>query len=120
MIFWGWHADVSAFYSHADSYLLSSDSEGWGLVIFEAAAYGLAILMTDVGCAEEFIYDGKNGLIVPPGDAKAFEEGMLKLREQKPLRESLGNAAQDSLATLPSKDELILRYVASWKKALNN
>jgi glycosyltransferase involved in cell wall biosynthesis len=119
VLFWGWQSELSAFYTHADSYLLSSDSEGWGLVIFEAATYGLPILMTDVGCAGEFIQDGRNGLIVPPRAGKAFEAGMTKLRADAVLRESLGQAAQDSGAMLPSREELIQKYVSSWGKAFH-
>jgi glycosyltransferase involved in cell wall biosynthesis len=115
--FWGWHRDPSAFYAHADSFLLSSDSEGWGLVIVEAAAHRLPILMTDVGCAGEFIHDGENGLIVPVGDPRAFEEGMEKIRTDAALREALGKAAEESLATLPSREELIQGYVESWERA---
>lgn len=116
--FWGWHPDPSLFYAHADSFLLSSDSEGWGLVVVEAAAHRLPILMTDVGCAREFIHDGQNGLVVPVGDQQGFEAGMLRLRAQAPLRESLGQAARDSLAALPSEEELIGRYVSSWESTI--
>ena len=118
VIFWGRQAEVATFYKNADSYLLSSDSEGWGLVIVESATYGLPILMTDVGCAGEFIYDGKNGLVVPVGEAKAFEEGMRKLRSNAELREALGSAAKASIANLPTKEELIGTYVSGWEKAL--
>ncbi len=106
VVWWGWQVDVSAFYEHADSYLLSSDSEGYGLVIFEAAAYGLAILMTDVGCAGEFIHDGENGLVVPVRDQEAFTAGMIKLRTNRELRESLGKAAKDSLGHYRRKKNL--------------
>jgi glycosyltransferase involved in cell wall biosynthesis len=117
VIWWSWQADVSDFYANADSYLLSSDSEGYGLVIFEAAEHNLAILMTDVGCAGEFIHNGENGLIVPVNNQEAFTAGMIKLRTNKELRESLGEAAKNSLATLPTKEELIQKYVESWEKA---
>lgn len=99
--------------------MLSSDSEGWGLVIFEAASYALPILMTDVGCAGEFIHDGGNGLVVPPRKQKAFEAGMIKLRADAKSRASLGKAAEGSLAALPSREELIQKYVASWRKAFS-
>ena len=117
VMWWGWQSDLSAFYGSADSYLLSSDSEGYGLVIFEAAAYELAILMTDVGCAEEFIHDGENGLVVPVRDQEAFTAGMITLRTNKELRESLGQNAKNSLGALPTKEELIQKYLESWRKA---
>lgn len=115
--FWGWQADTSAFYTYADSFLLSSGSEGWGLVVVEAAAHRLPILMTDVGCAGEFIHDGENGLVVPVGGREAFAEGMERLRTDAALREALSAAAKDSLASLPSREALMQRYVESWERA---
>jgi glycosyltransferase involved in cell wall biosynthesis len=117
VIWWDWQADVSAFYAHANCYLLSSDSEGYGLVIFEAAAHELAILMTDVGCAGEFIHNGENGLIVSVRSGEAFTAEMIKLRADAELREALGKNAKSSLESLPTKEELIQKYLASWEKA---
>jgi glycosyltransferase involved in cell wall biosynthesis len=117
VIWWGWQSDLSAFYEYADSFILSSDSEGYGLVIFEAAAYGLSILMTDVGCAGEFIHNGENGIIVPVRNEEAFTAEMIKLRTNKELRESLGKNAKNALSALPTKEELIQKYVESWERA---
>lgn len=117
VIFWDWQLDLYPFYLHADSFLLSSDSEGWGLVIVEAAAFQLPILMTDVGCAGEFIHDGVNGLITPVRDLEAFGAGMLKIRAEMELRGLLGRAAKESVGLLPSKEKLIQLYISGWEKA---
>jgi len=49
----GWQDNLNKFYAQADAFLLTSDSEGWGLAVIEAASCGLPIIMTDVGCAGE-------------------------------------------------------------------
>ena len=60
---------LGMFYRECDAFLLTSDYEGWGMVIIEAAAAGLPIIMTDVGCAGEIIIHGESGLVVPPGES---------------------------------------------------
>lgn len=63
--FWGWQKDLYNFYRDADIFLLTSESEGWGMAVVEAAAAGLPIIMTDVGCAGEIILNGVTGLVCP-------------------------------------------------------
>ena len=63
--FIGWKNDLEEYYKNADVFLLTSNYEGWGMVIIEAASYGLPIIMTDVGCAGEVIKNNESGLIVP-------------------------------------------------------
>jgi len=56
--FFGFQKDVRSYYNQTDVFLLTSNSEGWGMVVIEAAGFGLPIIMTDVGCAGEVIKDG--------------------------------------------------------------
>jgi len=46
-----------SFYASADAFLLTSNKEGWGLVVIEAGSFGLPVIMTDVGCAGEVVVD---------------------------------------------------------------
>jgi len=90
----GWQSNLDKFYSQADVFLLTSNYEGWGLVVIEAAKYGLPIIMTDVGCAGEVIKNGESGMVIPIGDRKALEEAMIKIIEDSELRKKLGQGAQ--------------------------
>jgi len=63
--FQGWQDDLDKFYNQADAFLLTSNSEGWGMVVVEAASFGLPIIMTDVGLAGEVIKDGESGIVIP-------------------------------------------------------
>ena len=47
--------DLHKYYEEADAFLLTSDAEGWGRVVLEAAAHGMPIIMTNVGLAQEII-----------------------------------------------------------------
>jgi glycosyltransferase involved in cell wall biosynthesis len=57
----------------SDVFVLPSRHEPWGLVVNEAMAAGLAILVSDdVGCWPDLVKPGENGLVFPTGDVDAF------------------------------------------------
>jgi len=114
----GWRNDLDKFYSQADAFLLTSNYEGWGLVVIEASTYGLPIIMTDVGCAGEVIKNGESGIVIPIGDRKALEEAMIKIIEDSELRKKLGQGAQKAVKQLPSKQETLELYKKSWQQCI--
>jgi glycosyltransferase involved in cell wall biosynthesis len=118
--FFGWQDDVSNFYNQAGVFLLTSDAEGWPLVIIEAAGFGLPIIMTDTGSAGEFIINGENGIVIGLNDQQALEQAMIKLMESRDLRKRLGDGAREAFSQLPSKEKILELYKESWKKAMHN
>ncbi|MDD4271827.1 MAG: glycosyltransferase family 4 protein [Patescibacteria group bacterium] len=111
-------AELDLIYQQVDAFLLTSDSEGWGMAVVEAAGFGLPIIMTDVGCAGEVIKDGISGLIIPAGDKQKLIESMLKIIENRGLREKLGADAKLAVSKLPSKERTLELYKKSWALAL--
>ncbi len=94
----GWRTDLPTYLSHFDCFLLSSWYEGWGRVVLEAMAAGLAIVMTDVGLAGEVVEDGENGIVVPVGDRKKFFESLLALcRDSSSLMHLRENARKTAI-----------------------
>jgi glycosyltransferase involved in cell wall biosynthesis len=116
--FFDWTDDVYTWYMTADAYVLSSNYEGWGMVIIEAASCGLPIIMTDVGCAGEVIKAGENGVIVPIGDEEKFSDAMARIIEDENFRKKVAANAHLVLSTLPTKKETLSLYRNSWELAL--
>lgn len=117
----GWIDDkeeLDKIYAQADCFLLTSNSEGWGMAVVDAASHGLPIIMTDVGLAGELIYDDESGLIIPVGDQKALETAMIKILEDESLRKKLGENARQAIKSLPSKEETFNLYLGGWKKII--
>lgn len=86
--FLGVRDDVDAIYRVADAFVLSSVYEGYGLVVAEAMASGLPVVVTDSGGPPEIV--GSVGQVVPPGDAEALAGAMahvmrLPLAERRQL-----------------------------------
>ena len=115
--FLGWQNNLEKFYEQADTFLLTSNYEGWGMVAIEAASYGLPIIMTDVGCAGEVIKNGESGIVIPVGDQEALEKAMIKLAGDAELRKKLGDGAMEAVKKLPTKEETLKLYLESWRKA---
>jgi len=65
--------EPGALYRSADLFLLSSDHEGFGIVLVEALHAGLPIVATDCDSGpREVLEGGRHGRLVPPGDARAL------------------------------------------------
>lgn len=112
--------DLVDLYSRADCFVLTSDFEGYGMVVVEAAAAGLPIVMTDVGCAGDFIVHEVNGLIVPVGDVRAVVAALERLINDPLMRKRLGEQACHSTHSLLSFEATFDKYVRSWQHTFHN
>jgi len=74
--FVGFRTDVLALMHASDVFVLSSDSEGMSNALREAMAVGTACVATHVFGVEELFQDGKSGIMVKKGDAKAIFEAV--------------------------------------------
>ena len=84
--FLGVRSDVPEVMAAADGYVMSSAWEGMPIALLEAGAAGLPIVATRVGGNHEVVRDGESGFLVPPRDAEALGQAMLRLMEQTPER----------------------------------
>lgn len=72
--------------------------DGLPNVLLEAMAAGCAIVASRVAGIPEVLYDGENGLLVPPSDEVALAEKVCVLLGDETLRKRLGEAAQRTVA----------------------
>ncbi|ONK15452.1 glycosyltransferase family 4 protein [Streptomyces sp. MP131-18] len=78
----------------ASMYVLSSRYEGLPMVLIEAMSHGLPVVSYDCPTGPaDVISDGKEGLLLPPGDVPALAEGMRRLMGDEGLRARMGDAA---------------------------
>ena len=66
--------------------------------ILDYMAAGLAIVASEQGYICEMLENGKNGLLVPPGDVLVLANALVQLAENSDLRQRLGKAAREEVA----------------------
>ena len=82
-------------YAAGDVFALLSRREPWGVVVNEAAASGLPLLLSDrVGAAHDLVHEGENGFVVPADDPQAAADALRPLVSDAALRRSVGDAAR--------------------------
>ena len=64
----------------------SMADESFGIISVEAMAKGTPVVATDCGGIPEVVTDGRDGLVVPVGDHKAFAAAIKKLAKDPDLR----------------------------------
>jgi glycosyltransferase involved in cell wall biosynthesis len=72
--------------------------EGLPKTVIESMALGVTPIVTDTGGAPELVSHGQTGLVVPPGDARAIAEAILRLERQPDENHRMGAAARRRLA----------------------
>jgi glycosyltransferase involved in cell wall biosynthesis len=76
----------------ADVVAIPSFWEAFPLVALESLALGRAIVATGGTGVDDFITDGRNGLLVAREDSRALADALTGLIESVELRERLGEA----------------------------
>ena len=89
-------ADPSLIAKDCSLYVLSSNYEGLPNALCEAMSIGLPVVSTTCKFGpEEIIEHGKNGLLVPVGDAVSMSQAFQLLADDVALCQKMGNAAKE-------------------------
>jgi glycosyltransferase involved in cell wall biosynthesis len=80
--------------------------------IIEYMAAGLAVLASDQGRVRDMVEDDISGLLLPPGDEAALTAALLRLANDKALRERLGQAARKRAETQYNWPEICRQALA--------
>jgi len=91
VLFAGFRTDIPAVMRSFDLFALTSDFEGFGLVLLEAQAAERPVLATAVSAIPEVVSDGVTGVLVPRQDHQAFADALLRFCDPK-MRQKFGSA----------------------------
>ena len=86
-------------YVAADVFALLSEREPWAVVVNEAGACGLPLVLSDrVGAAHDLLRDGENGALVAAGDVAAAARALRGLAADPELRRTQGARSRELAA----------------------
>jgi glycosyltransferase involved in cell wall biosynthesis len=96
---------LAIYYALAEILVLPTYADTWGLVVNEAMACGLPVILSRAaGCATELVRDNWNGLLVLPRDVSSLTLAMQTLAAQPDLCATMGaNSAQHILHYSPEE-----------------
>jgi glycosyltransferase involved in cell wall biosynthesis len=99
------------FYRAADIMVFASHEEGFGTVVIEAMAHGLAVVARHLpGVNDAFVEHGRSGYLFTQEDA--FDEHVDKLLRDAPLRRHIGATGRDFVAAHFDIAGIAARYLA--------
>lgn len=116
--FLGSRSDVPKFLMASDIGILCSHEEGFSNAVLECMAYGLPMVVTNVGGNSEAVLDGKNGYVVEAGNAEELACAILRLA-QDPERKKIGEAGRQRVLQNFTMDTCANGYEELYRKAVN-
>ncbi|MCK5027250.1 MAG: glycosyltransferase family 4 protein [Candidatus Pacebacteria bacterium] len=116
MEFVGWQEDLVPYYKRADVFLNTSNYEGYGRTLIEAAAASCAVVTTDVGIVGDVLTDGNGAYVCSPEDEKCLVQKLLMLCINREKRELCAQSArQEVLAKAVFEKEIYYKKLSeSW------
>lgn len=102
--------EIQAILGVADAFIMPNidvegDMEGFGLVCLEASVCGTKVFASASGGISDAIVDGKNGILIPPGDERSWTKHLNQLIDDP-----------DSIPLNENEISTFTREHFSWKK----
>ncbi|HDJ1437674.1 TPA: glycosyltransferase [Serratia rubidaea] len=110
--FLGVRHDIDELYRQVDGFVLSSEWEGYGLVVAEAMASQLPVVVTDSGGPGEIVgSDGSAGLLVPIKDPQALANALSMIEAMPPAsRYDMGCRARKKIQENFSLNQIVTQW----------
>jgi len=90
------YEELPEYYAAAGAFIHASTTEQWGLVVNEAMASGLPVLVSNrCGCARDLVRDGENGWTFDPSDEEQMADLMLRISSDEERRKEMSARSQE-------------------------
>jgi N-acetyl-alpha-D-glucosaminyl L-malate synthase BshA len=110
--------NLSNFYKSADVFILPSIREGLGVVLLEAMACGTPVIGSNTGGVTDIIENGKNGLLIEPGDSKDIAEKIIKLLSNRELAQKLSEEGMKTVKYKFSWHIIVKKFLREFQYAV--
>jgi glycosyltransferase involved in cell wall biosynthesis len=111
--------EIERYYQAADLFALPSVREALPMALLEAMASGLPVIASRLpGATDTIVTDGRDGLLVPPGDASAMTQAITSVLNDPHRATRLGTAARDTITTRFSIARAAEDWLAVYRQVL--
>jgi glycosyltransferase involved in cell wall biosynthesis len=115
--FWGQKLDVAPFYSAADTFIMSSTSEGLPISLLQAFSIGLPAIVTDVGGMAEVVRLARAGVTAPVRDPAAMAAAILRLASSDAERKQFSANAEEAFRSRFSLQTMVDAYMGLYRNS---
>jgi len=104
--------ELYKFYSQGSVFVLPSVQDGFGMVIFQAMACGLPVVLSEnTGGYDAITKDGEEGFVIPIKSVEAIKEKILYLYENQDICKEMGQKAKQRVISGFTWDDYGKRYI---------
>ena len=104
--------DIGTEYAKSSLLVMSSNYEGFPMVMIEAMACGLPVVSFDFKCGpKDIIKEGVNGLLVSNGNIDALAQAMMKIMDNDTYRKELSQNARQVISTY-SEETVMTKWIS--------
>ena len=90
--------------------MFPSLSESFGIAIVEAMSVGLPVVASNVGGIPDIVDDGRNGILVPPGDPESLAGAVQALFDDAATYSKLSDAARATVLASFTEERMLESY----------
>ena len=103
-------------YLAADIFVLPSHFEPWGLVVNEAMAFGLPVVISDAaGCGADLMPEGREGQVFPAGNVERLAQAITRFVSDHAARQASAEAASRRIAPWSLANEA-RNIISAWER----
>lgn len=103
---------IGSEYAKSSLIVMTSNYEGFGMVLVEAMACGVPAIAFDCKCGpKDIIKDGENGLLVSNGDIQALADAMMNVMVDEEYRKRLSKNALNVVSTY-SEETVMNKWIS--------
>lgn len=117
LTFTGFVDNVGDYLAAFDIFILPSNREGIGSILFDAMEQGLPVIASRVGGVPDIVHHRENGLLIDPASPVQLRDAILKLKENAELRRVYGERGRE-VAKDFSSEAMCSKYFALYQEVL--
>lgn len=117
--FVGWVDDLYEQFGRSALFVFPSLEDGFGMVVVEAMASGLPVIVSENTGAKDCVREGIDGRVVPIRDSEALAEAMQYMYDNPAERKQMGENARDHITSNFTEDDYGERIISEYRAMIN-